>query len=50
MIGGISIISLGGWFFPKIGSVAGARHWFKGPKKTIEEAEFRNARIEGDED
>jgi len=42
-IGIISIISLGGWFFPRWG----AKHWFKGPIKTITEAELANARVEG---
>ncbi|KIV86958.1 hypothetical protein PV11_02532 [Exophiala sideris] len=44
-IGIITIISLGGWFFPKWG----AMYWFKGPIKTITEAELRNARVEGGE-
>ncbi len=42
-IGIISIISLGGWFFPKWG----AKNWFNGPVKTITDAELRNARVEG---
>jgi amino acid transporter len=42
-IGIISIVSLGGWFFPRWGG----RHWFEGPIKTITEAELRNARVEG---
>ena len=42
-IGIISILSLGGWFFPKWG----ARHWYKGPIKTITEQELKNARVEG---
>ena len=42
-IGIITIISLGGWFFP----VWGGRYWFQGPIKTITEEELRNARVEG---
>jgi amino acid transporter len=42
-IGIISIISLGGWFFPKWG----AKNWFNGPVKTITDAELQNARVEG---
>jgi amino acid transporter len=42
-IGIISILSLGGWWFP----VWGARRWYKGPIKTITEDEVRNARVEG---
>ncbi|KAI1615021.1 amino acid or gaba permease [Exophiala viscosa] len=40
-IGIITIVSLGGWFFPKWG----AMYWFKGPIKTITEAELSNARL-----
>lgn len=44
-VGIITIISLGGWFFPKWG----ARHWFRGPVKTISEEDLRNYRVEGGE-
>lgn len=37
------MLSLGGWWFP----VWGARHWYKGPIKTITEEELRGARVEG---
>jgi hypothetical protein len=43
MIGGITIISVGGWFFPKWGG----RHWFKGPQRTISEETVARARIIG---
>lgn len=43
MIGAITLISVAGWFLPRIGG----RHWFRGPKKTIEADEWQNARVEG---
>ena len=43
MIGGISIISLAGWVFPRWGG----KHWFKGPQRTISEEEVNEARIVG---
>ena len=42
-IGIISILSLGGWFFPKYG----AKRRYKGPIKTITAEELRSARVEG---
>lgn len=44
-IGIISIVSLVGWVLP----VWGARHWFKGPIKTITEQELANVVVEGGE-
>lgn len=44
VIGAITVIALGGWFFP----VWGGKHWFQGPKRTISEAEVLQARIKGD--
>lgn len=41
MIGGISIISLVGWLFPKYGG----RHWFEGPKRTISVEEVEGATV-----
>jgi len=43
MIGGITLIALVSWFFPKWGG----RHWFQGPQRTISEDEVRNARMVG---
>lgn len=42
-IGIITIISVGGWIFPKWG----AMYWFNGPVKTISDEELRNARVDG---
>jgi hypothetical protein len=39
MIGGITIISLIGWILP---FGYGGRTWFKGPQKTITDAEVSN--------
>ncbi|KAF2094214.1 amino acid or gaba permease [Rhizodiscina lignyota] len=41
-IGIVTVISAGGWFLP----VWGARHWFEGPKKTIQAAEEQALEIE----
>jgi len=43
MIGGITIISIGGWFLPRWGG----RHWFKGPQRTISEETVARAKIIG---
>lgn len=46
MIGGITIIALGGWFCP---FSIGGRHWFEGPKRTISKAEVDAARVRDDD-
>lgn len=44
MIGGITIISVLGWLFPRYGG----RHWFHGPQKTISEHVLERAIVHGD--
>lgn len=46
MIGGISVISIVGWLFPRWGG----KHWFKGPQKTITEEELDGAVVQGKND
>lgn len=46
MIGGVTIIILVGWFMP---FGLGGRYWFKGPQRTITEAEFKEALIIDDD-
>ncbi|KAF2095068.1 amino acid transporter [Rhizodiscina lignyota] len=46
VIGGITVIALGGWFFP---FGLGGRYWFTGPKRTISEAEVLQARVKEDD-
>lgn len=43
MIGGISIISVAGWWLP---FRLGGRYWFEGPKRTISEEDVRKAVVE----
>jgi hypothetical protein len=45
MIGGITSIALGAWFFP---FGIGARYWFEGPKRTITKAEVDAARVKNE--
>jgi len=45
VIGGITTIAVGGWFFP---FGLGGRYWFHGPKRTITEAELVEIQIRGD--
>ncbi|KAI6788727.1 hypothetical protein KC361_g8893 [Hortaea werneckii] len=44
VIGGITAIALGGWFFP---FSLGARYWFEGPKRTITEVELAGVQVKG---
>ncbi|RMY17100.1 hypothetical protein D0866_13562 [Hortaea werneckii] len=44
VIGGITAIALGGWFFP---FSLGARYWFEGPKRTITEVELVGVQVKG---
>lgn len=44
MIGGVSIVSLLGWWLP---FGFGGRHWFKGPQRTISEEEVASATVVG---
>jgi hypothetical protein len=42
-IGIVTIVSLVGWILP---FGLGGRYWFTGPKKTIEEAELNESKLE----
>ncbi|KAI7153702.1 hypothetical protein KC316_g14667 [Hortaea werneckii] len=44
VIGGITVIALGGWFFP---FSLGARYWFEGPKRTITDVELAGVQVKG---
>ncbi|KAI7230885.1 hypothetical protein KC343_g1535 [Hortaea werneckii] len=44
VIGGITAIALGGWFFP---FSLGARNWFEGPRRTITEVELVGVQVKG---
>lgn len=46
MIGGITIVALGGWVCP---FEIGGRSWFEGPKRTISKAEVDAARVKDDD-